>query len=180
MRRASCSATTSSSRLTRDPLPPPAEPPTPEPGGSLRPTSAGSLTVFAVVGLLGGWLLHPVAERWRDTAPIVSWLQPLTLLLVAAILGGTAWATYRAVHVRRERLAPNEAVNRLVLARACALVGALLAGGYLGYAVSWLGLDDQLAGQRLARSLLAAFAGALITAASLLLERACRIRPDED
>ena len=30
-------------------------------------------------------------------------------------------------------------MNRLVLARACALVGALVAAGYVGYAVSWLG-----------------------------------------
>ncbi len=157
------------------------EPPTPEPEGRLRPISAGALTGFAVVGLVGGWLLHPLAEGWRDTAPVISWLQPLALLLVAAILGGTAWITYRAVHVRRERLVVQQAVNRLVLARACALVGALLAGGYLGYAVSWLGLDDVLAGQRMVRSLIAGLGGALITLAALLLERACRTPgPDAD
>ena len=35
-------------------------------------------------------------------------------------------------------------MNRLVLARACALVGALVAGGYLGYALSWVGVDTEL------------------------------------
>jgi hypothetical protein len=127
-----------------------------------------------------GWLLHPVAERLRGTAPVVTWVPPLTLLLVAAIMGWTAWATYRAVHVRRERLLAHQAVNRLVLARACVLAGALVAGGYLGYAVSWLGIDAELAQQRVVRSLVAAVAGVLICVGALLLERACRVRSDEE
>lgn len=152
------------------------EQPQPGPSGSLRPTQPWVLAAWAVVGLAGGWLVHPVAERSAGTAPIVSWLQPLALLLVAAILGGTAHATWRTVHVRRERLLPHQAVNRLVLARACAFVGALAAGGYLGYALSWLGVDAELADQRLVRSLVAAFASVLVVVTALLLERACRVR----
>lgn len=148
--------------------------------GRLRPTSAGVLTGWAVVGLVGGWLLRPVAERVRDTAPIVTWAQPLALLLVAAILGATAYGTWRTVHVHHERLEPHRAVNRLVLARACALVGALVAGGYLGYAVSWVGVDTELGDQRMWRSLIAAFAGVAVVVTALLLERACRVRSDED
>ena len=30
--------------------------------GHLQPTSAGLVTAWAVTGLVGGWLLHPVAE----------------------------------------------------------------------------------------------------------------------
>lgn len=148
--------------------------------GHLRPTSPAALTACAVVGLVGGWLLHPVAERVRGTAPIVAWAQPLALFLVAAILGGTAWLTWRAVHVHREPVDPQRMVNRLVLARACVLVGALVGGGYLGYAVSWLGLDAELASQRAWRSAVAALAGAAITVAGLLLECACRVRSGSD
>ena len=155
------------------------EPPQPGPQGSLRPTQLWVLAAWAVVGLAGGWLVHPLAERSAGTAPIVSWLQPLTLLLVAAILGGNARATWRTVQVRRERLLPHQAVNRLVLARACAFVGALAAGGYLGYALSWLGVDAELADQRLARSLVAVFASVLVVVTALLLERACRVRDDD-
>lgn len=133
-----------------------------------------------MTGLLLGWVLHPVAESLRGTAPVVTWVQPLTLLLVALLLSGIAWSTHRTVQVRHERLQPHQAVNRLVLARACALVGALLAGGYLGYAVSWLSIDSDLAEQRLVRSLLTGAFGLVITAASLLLERACRVRGDDD
>ena len=68
--------------------------------------------------------------------------RPLALFLMAARRSAPSpWRTWREVHVRRERLEPHRAVNRLVLARACALVGALVAGGYLGYA-------DQLARRR--------------------------------
>nr|WP_207619910.1 DUF3180 domain-containing protein [Nocardioides sp. IC4_145] len=136
------------------------------------------MTAWAVVGLVGGWLVHPVADRW-GTPPLVTWAQPLALLLVVAILGATAWITYRQVHVRRERLDPQQAVNRLVLARACAYVGALAAGGYLGYAVSWLGVPAELAEQRAWRSAAAALTGAGVAVTALLLERACRVRSDD-
>ena len=149
-------------------------------GGRLRPTSAATLTVWAVVGLVGGYLLHPLAIRARGTAPIVTWAQPLALVLVAAILGATAYLTWRTVHVQHQRLEPHQAVNRLVLARACALVGALVAGGYAGYALSWAGMDSDLASQRLWRSVVAAAAGIAIVVTSVLLERACRVRSDDD
>ena len=150
-----------------------------EPFGSLRPTPPVVLAGWAVVGLAGGWLVHPLAERISGTAPIVSWLQPLALFLVVAILGVTAQATWRTVQVRRERLLPHQAVNRLVLARACAFVGALAAGGYLGYALSWLGVDAELADQRMVRSLVASAGSALVVVTALLLERACRVRDDD-
>jgi hypothetical protein len=137
------------------------------------------LAAWAVVGLAGGWLVHPIAERVLGTAPIVSWVQSLALVLVAAILGGTAHATWRTVQVRHQRLQSHQAVNRLVLARACALVGALAAGGYLGYGLSWLGSEAELADQRLVRSLVAAVGSVLIVVTALLLERACRVRDDE-
>ena len=145
--------------------------------GSLQPTPLVVLAVWAILGLAGGWLLHPLTDR-RGTPPLITWSQPLLLLLVAAIIGATAWATWRVVDVRRERLAPHQGLNRLVLARACAYVGALAAGGYLGYALSWLGDEAELADQRLGRSLLAAAAGVLVVVGSLLLERACRVRRD--
>lgn len=150
-----------------------------EPEGTLRPTSPGALVAWVSIGLVAGWLVRPVSERLDRTAPIVTWGQPTALFFVAAVLGGTAWITWRAVHVRHERLEPHRAVNRLVLARACAFVGALVAGAYAGYAVSWLGLDAELADQRAWRSAAAALAGLGICMTALLLERACRVRSED-
>jgi len=148
----------------------------PEPEGTLRPLSYTVVTVWAIAGLVLGWLWHPVAERINDTAPVISWAQPAALWLVAVAIGITWWQTYRAVQVRRERLEPHQAVNRLVLGRAGALVGALVAGGYAGYAVSWIGDPAELAGQRILRSGVAVVAGVVIVVGALLLERACRVR----
>lgn len=139
------------------------------------------LAAWAIAGLVLGWLLHPAAERLGRTAPVVTWAQPLALLLVAAILGYTAWSTRRTLRLRPDLLLPHQAVNRLVLARACALVGALVAGGYTGYALSWVGSEAELADQRILRSAVAAVGGGLIVAGALFLERACRTdRPDPD
>lgn len=152
------------------------EPEEREPTGTLRPTSPGVVTAWGVAGLVGGWLLHPVSERVRGQALIVQWVQPAALFLLAVAVGITAWHTWRAVHVRHERLEPHQAVNRLVLGRAAALVGALVAGGYAGYAVSWLGSEAELAGQRMLRSACATLAGGLVVLSGVLLERACRVR----
>jgi len=150
-----------------------------QPAGTLRPTSVGALAGCCAVGMVGGWLLHRVGERVWDTAPLVTWSQVLVLFFVAAVLGVTAWVTWRQVHVRNQWLEPHRAVNRLVLAKASALVGALVAGGYAGYALSWVGVDAELAGQRAGRSVLAAVAGLALTLASVALERACRVRKDD-
>lgn len=136
------------------------------------------LAVWGIAGLVGGWLVHPLADR-AGTAPVVSWVQPLALLLVALILGYTAYSTHRLRRQRPDLLAPHQAVNRLVLARACAFVGALVLGGYLGYALSWVGDNAELADERIWRSGAASFAGLLIVITALLLERACRVGSDD-
>jgi hypothetical protein len=146
----------------------------PEPRGTLQPTSARALTVCAVVGLVVGWAIHPVAVALGGRAPLVSWVQALALVMVAAIMAFLAWHTWQTVHVRGERLEPHQAVNRLVLARACAIGGTLVAAGYVGYAVSWLGDASQLADRWVLRSVVAAAGAAGVTLASLALERACR------
>jgi hypothetical protein len=162
------------------PLPEDDEDESATPEGRLRPTSPGVLTTWGLVGLVGGWLLHAYADREMAAAPLVTWAQPLALFLVAAILAATARATWRAERYRRARLESYQAVNRLVLARACAYVGVLAAGGYFGYALSWIGVSAELAEQRAVRSLVAGLAGACVVVTALLLERACRVRNDDD
>jgi hypothetical protein len=160
---------------------PPDDAPEPDPQGRLRPMSPAALCIWAVIGLVGGWLFHVIADHGTGLPPKVSWAQPLALVLVAAILFGTAWSTRRTIAQHPGRLSPHQAVNRLVLARACAYVGALAGGAYIGYAVSWLGVDStELAGQRAFRSACAGVAGVLIVIGGVLLERACRVPPKDD
>ena len=146
----------------------------PQPRGRLRPTSARALTVSLVLGLVIGWALHPVMGAISGRPPLVSWTQVLALVLVAAIMGFLAWHTWQTVHVRGERREPQQAVNRLVLARACARGGALGGAGYVGYAIGWLGDASHFADRWILRAVVAAAGAAGVTLASLALERACR------
>ena len=146
-----------------------------EPGGRMRLTPPGVVAAWTVVGLVGGWLVRPVTLGLDLTAPRITWVQAFALYLVAAILGVLARSTYRTVRLRRGSLRAHEALNRLVLAKACAVVGALATGGYLGYALAWVGVEAELADQRIVRSLVAALGGALTVVTALLLERACRV-----
>lgn len=152
--------------------PGPEEPP--EPRGTLRPTSARALTACIVIGLALGWGSHPLVSRIAGRSPLVSWTQGLALVLVAGIMGFLAWHTWQTVQVRGERLEPQQAVNRLVLARACALAGTLVAAGYVGYTVGWLGDQSQYADRWILRALVAAAGASGVALASLVLERACR------
>ena len=160
--------------------PGPDDPEEPEqPEGRLRPTDPSTIGGSVITGLVLGWLLHPVTSRLGQP-PVVTWLPAVTLFFVAAVLGATAWLTHRAVHVRHEWLEPHRAVNRLVLAKSCALVGCLVAGGYFGYALSWVGDRAELAGDRILHSVFAGVAGVTIVVLALLLERACRVRSDDE
>lgn len=148
------------------------------PEGHLRPISGAVLATSAILGLVSGWLLRPIMVRATGTAPFVTWIQALTLVFVAAFLAYVAWNTWQTIQVQRRRLDGNKAVNRLVLARASAIVGALAAGTYAGYGITWLGDPSELAGERLLRCAVAALGGLLVMAASLGLERACRVPSD--
>ncbi|HET6625164.1 MAG TPA: DUF3180 domain-containing protein [Nocardioidaceae bacterium] len=153
----------------------------PDPSGHIRTTGAGPITGFGLTGLVLGWLLRSVSIALRGAAPTVGWLPVLALFFVALIVGSVAWSTYRSFHKQHERIEPHRAVNRLVLAKSCALAGAMVAGGYLGYALSWVGItESDMAQDRLVQSLLAGLASVLIVVGSLLLERACRVRGEDD
>lgn len=146
----------------------------------LRPVSGRSLALCAVLGLVGGWLFPRLVSRLTGESPMISWAQPLTLVLVAAILGFLAWHTWRTVQQRGSWLEVDHALNRLVLARACALAGALVAGGYAGYAITWLGDASERADQWMTRAVIASLAAVGVMATSLILERACRTPGDPE
>jgi Protein of unknown function (DUF3180) len=152
----------------------------PEPPGRLRQLGPGAVVVALCVGLVAGWLVRRVASYVGASAPLVTWTQAGVLFLAAAILGLLAWHTRRALDGEHERPEPHRLVNRLVLARASALVGALVAGGYLGYALSWLGDGAEMADDRAVRAMLAGLGGLLVLVMSLLLERACRVPGADD
>ena len=158
--------------------------PSPPSGGSIDLTPLRALVVAALFGGLAGWLLVVIANAFDLTPPEVPWTAPIGLILVAALVGGLAYSTHQRIQVRRERLEPSRAVGLLVLGKASALAGALVAGGYFAYALMFLTrLDAAAPRDRVIRSAVAVVAGLALCGVGLLLERACRVpggRSDDD
>ena len=150
---------------------------------TVQRTSALSLTVVGGAGLVGGRLLRNAIEFFDGTAPRVGWSSALTLLLAAVVLGAFAWSTWQSLHKRHERMTSDHGIRMLALAKASALVGALMFGGYFGYALAFTdSFSTPLGKERVIQSGLAGVAGLLVMIAALLLERALKVPggTDED
>lgn len=149
--------------------------------GRLRPTSAGLLVGAAAAGLVIGWFGGALLENSTAAVPNVPWTSMLVLLFAAAVLGWMAWSTYRTVHRQRRWIDPHRAVYYLVLAKASSVVGALMAGLYVGFGARFLDdLAAPLPQERVLRAGLVAVAAVVVVVAALLLERACRVpKPPE-
>ena len=148
--------------------------------GRLRPTSAPALAVATLVGVLVGGSVAPLVERSGGVVPTVPWSAVLTLTFLAVVLMALAWTTYRSLRRPGPRIESQRAVNLFVLGRSCALVGAAVSGGYLAFALGYLGNDAAVPQERLTRGLLAAAAAVLVVVGGLALERACQVPGDPD
>lgn len=143
-------------------------------------TSKTSLAVAAVFGALAGWLVVVVANALDLVAPYVPWTAPAALVVIGALVGALAWSTHQRIQVRKERILPERAVAFLVLGKASALAGAVIAGGYLAFALMFVDRFEAAAPrERVVRALVAVVAAVGLGVAGLLLERACRV-PDGD
>jgi prepilin signal peptidase PulO-like enzyme (type II secretory pathway) len=158
--------------VTESPEPPP---------GTLRPSRLSVLAAVFVVAALAGYVFVPLWEAAYVTAPQVGWPAVAALALIAGMLAVSAWTTYTTVHRDRRRMPSQRAVNLLLLAKASALVGAVVAGGYLGFGLNFVDqLEVPLPRERAVRSLVAAVIGVAIVICATLLERACRIPKGPD
>ena len=165
--------------MSRD-LPPVGEPAPPPPTeGRIRPTGPGPLVVIGLVGLVIGWAIRGQAIRSGSPAPGVSWLAVGTAFFVAAVVGGVAYLTWRTVQREHQRLSAQQGVARLVLGKAIARLGALGVGAYVGVAISHIGVGGEHANVTIVHALLAATGAGAALAAGLLLERACRVPPED-
>ena len=152
-----------------------------QPGGSVKLTPFRALVVAALFGGLAGWLLVVTANAFDLIPPEVPWTAPIGLILLAALVGALAYSSHQRIQVRRERMEPSRAVAFLVLGKASALAGALVAGGYFGFALMFLTRIDAVAPRdRVIRSGIAVLAGIALCVAGLLLERACKIPGEDD
>ncbi|MFI5429001.1 DUF3180 domain-containing protein [Aeromicrobium sp. UC242_57] len=146
-----------------------------------RPTPVLLLAALIGVGLVGGRLTPPLIVRFDGTVPRLGWAAPIMLLAAAVVVGMFAWKTWQSLHKKHERMTADYGIKMLSLAKSCAIVGAIVAGFYGGFAFAYLdALDSTLGHERFVRGLVAAVASLLLLIAALLLERACRLPEDDD
>ena len=151
--------------------------------GSLGPTRVRDLAGYAAgVGLVS-WL---ALRQWYGDLPRLSWFLPLSLALLAlaeAIAAGQLRARIRQ-RPGAPRVEPLVAARSLALAKASAMVGAVMTGVWAGLLVYVLPRLDFLASADAdARTAAVAAAAAVaLVGAALWLEYCCRTPtpPDSD
>jgi Protein of unknown function (DUF3180) len=154
---------------------------TPPPPGTITTTPPLALATAALTGGGFGWLIVVIANSFGLIPPQIPWTAPVALALIAALVGALAFTTHQRIQVRREWIDPHRAVTFLVLGKASALAGALVAGGYLVYGLAFITrLAADAPRDRVIKSAVAVGAGIAMCIAGLLLERACKIPDDDD
>lgn len=147
----------------------------------MRRTSARALGLAALFGALAGWLVVTTAKLFNLTPPLVPWLTPIALGLAVVLIGVLARTTRESIQVQRTTMDPQRAVTLLALAKASALAGALVAGGYLVFGLLFVGrLEAELPRERVIHSGVAMLAGIALMITGLMLERSCEVPTDED
>lgn len=147
---------------------------------TIGPTRPGPLVILGCVGAVLGFAIRPVSIALDVAEPLIPVWSAIALWLLALAITLTWWLTRRSLVQHRGReLEGFQAVNRLVLGKSSALVGAFLAGGYVGFAIAHVGVESTTyAHQRLLLGVICALAAALLLVSGVLLERACRVPPD--
>jgi len=158
---------------------PPGEEQEPEPTGHVRSTGPGPLVVLGLIGLFVGWAVRGQAIRSGAPTPMISWLAVGVTWFLVATTAGIAYLTWRTVQRDRGRLSAQQGLTRLVLGKTMDRLAALALGGYLGAAISVLGVEGESADRLVVRALVAALGAALGVGAGLALELACRVPPAE-
>lgn len=145
----------------------------------MKRTHAPAIVAFVAAGLVLGYLgdLAIVSAGGNALVPPVS--LPITLVGVGAVVVALAWPIRRAVKGTGRRVDPFRAMRVAVLAKACSLSGALVAG--LGLGITLFLLSRTVVPQAGTVWLAAATAigAVLLLAAGLVAEHFCTLPPDD-
>ncbi len=146
----------------------------------MKHTRVTTLIMLAVVGAAAGALLELALVS--SGRPIVN--PPFTLAIALAVIGGIVVTL--AIPILRmtrattaPRIDPFYATRVLMLAKACAMTGALLVGGGVGVLVYLL--TRTVIGVGSVTQAIAAIIGAgVLLAGGLIAEHMCRVPPEDD
>jgi hypothetical protein len=147
----------------------------------VRTTRLGVLAGLLLLGGALGWSGVAVLQATGAVVGRAPWSAAGGLAFFAALLFAGAWYMYDRVHRKRRRVDGLTAVRLLALAKASAIVGALVAGVYAGFALRYVpDYDVPDSRERVIRGGVTALTALLVVAGALLLERACKVPRDRD
>ncbi|MEZ0166414.1 DUF3180 family protein [Kineococcus sp. LSe6-4] len=148
----------------------------------MRPTRPG---VLLAVGFLAAVLAWSGLQVWVSTGgaePDLVWRTTLTIGLLVVAVVGVGWPVKQWVEGdKARRIDALRAARTAALAKAASVAGALLVGVFLGWGVHYLPTLHIAA--RRSEAVVAGVdvvASALLLAAGLVVERWCRVPPEDE
>lgn len=155
----------------------------PQNDNKLHLTSVSSLLVRAAVCAFCAWLM--VSTFYSTLADFTIWVS-IPVIILAIVDGILAFYIHRAIERNQvgqdhHQLHPVRAARAFVLGRASAFAGAVFCGAGIGSGVYvWPRIHTLSAAQADSPGIIVfTVAGFLLAVAGLVLERACRIPPDQ-
>jgi translation initiation factor 2 gamma subunit (eIF-2gamma) len=147
----------------------------------VRRTSPATLLIAAVLGVISGWLLDEALAGSGNSVLVPPATLAVALAAIGVVLVVLALPIRRVVKgTRKEPVDPFYATRVLMLAKASAITGALLAGASGGVLLFLLSRPVS-AGVGSVLPTGATIAGALLlTALALVAEAMCQLPPDDE
>ncbi len=145
-----------------------------------RRTPWTTLLIAFIIGLLAGGLLAATTNNTDVNLLGTTVVVPIILVVLAAVVLVLAWQVHRYAKGKNKKYDIRRAAPTLVAAKALEIVGAILAGWYLGQlGVVALHTASDWARQVLVQCAVAATASVVDLVAGLVSEWWCTLPPDE-
>lgn len=146
----------------------------------MKRTHPTTLVIVGLIGVVAG-LLTDAALAASGRALIVPPVTlTITLVVIAVVVVALAWPIRRAIRGKTTlRLDPFRAARTAVLAKACSVVGALLAGLPLGLLLFMLTRTVLGDAGDIVLTISAVVGGALLLTGGLIAEWFCTLPPDD-
>ncbi|PRY16038.1 DUF3180 domain-containing protein [Kineococcus rhizosphaerae] len=148
----------------------------------MRPSRPGLLTGLGFLAAVLAWSGLQVWVSSGHAEPDLMWRTTLTIGLLAVAVFGVGWPVKQWVDGdKARRIDALRAARTAALAKAASVAGALLVGVFLGWTVHYLP-TLHIAARRSETVVAVAdvVVSVLLLVAGLLVERWCRVPPDED
>ncbi|MDE8668523.1 DUF3180 domain-containing protein [Pseudarthrobacter sp. H3Y2-7] len=148
----------------------------------MKPISPGRLLLIGVALTVVGWSATVVTTRYSLATPVlpVTALATMAVIVVITLILGIRVLRWRNSTKRKKALDPILAARTLVLAQACAYAGTVLLGWHVGIFLDQLRIWNLRSDQGITWVAIAVAGGGLVMiVVGLLVERFCRIPPED-